>query len=278
MSLSVLELLQAELEAGRTAVLVALVAFQGSVPRKDHPLALFTGDGRQHGTVGGGCLDGLARELARKTMEHGGTRRAARDLAGEEAEDSGLLCGGQVELEAERFDPGEEALARVGRRLADPALRPPRLLVFGGGHVGLATARFAHAVGFVVSVLDDREAYANPERFPFAERCLAGPVERADEVPALTAADAILVATRGHAHDLEAMDWASRTGAGYIGLLGSARKRGKILDALHARDAPVENLERRLHSPVGLAIGALTAEEIALASVAQLVAFRRGAL
>jgi xanthine dehydrogenase accessory factor len=278
MSQKVLDRLLAELEAGRIAALVSVISFRGSVPRKDYPRTLFVDAGHQIGTVGGGCVDGFARRLAAQVLAEGGTLRRGQDLDNDDAEESGLVCGGHLELEARRYDPTEEDIARARALLDDPAFSAPRLLVMGGGHVGLATARFATQVGWVVTVLDDRDTYSNPERFPFAEACLVGPIDAAYPWLPAAASDALVIATRGHAHDLEGLAWASRTHAGYVGLLGSIRKRQLILDKLAELGAPVDTLEGRFHSPVGAAIGALTADEIGLSVAAQLVAFRRAAL
>jgi xanthine dehydrogenase accessory factor len=278
MSQNLIEGLRVELEAERGAVLVSVIAFRGSVPRKDYPKALFLDDGRQVGTVGGGCVDGFARQLAMKALAEGKTLRDAQVLDGEDAESSGLICGGRLEMEAEPFAPGAAANERLSELLADPGIAAPLLLIFGGGHVGLASARFADAVGFRVAVHDDRESFVSEERFPFAILRLVGDIAAAGELPDLTPADAILISTRGHSHDYAALAWACRSEAGYVGLLGSRRKRRLLLERLAENGLSAELLERRLRSPVGLKIGALSAEEIALAAAAELVAFRRGAL
>lgn len=277
MSERILTRLRDELLAGRPVVLVSVVAFRGSVPRKDHPRQLHTESGETVGTVGGGCADGFAITLARRAFASDGPLRETHHLDGEEAEQSGLLCGGSLELEAERFEPGEESLSRVEMLLADPSQRAPRLFLFGGGHVGLAAGRFADAVGFRVLVHDDRPEYVSESRFPFALHRDSGPMGAVDSWPAPEAEDAILIATRGHRLDLEALRWAAGRETGYLGLLGSVRKRGMLVAALADEGVDRAELERRLRCPVGLAIGAVSAEEIALAAAAELVAYRRGA-
>ena len=274
---ALLEHLRGELVAGRPAVLVSVIAFRGSVPRKDSPRALFLSDGRQLGTVGGGCVDGAARSLALRALAAGGRLADTLELDGEDADRSGFVCGGMLEFEAERFDPGAAAVARVEALLADPALRAPRLYLFGGGHVGLAIARFADATGWRVRVHDDRPEYADAERFPFAEARLTGPLTAVAAGPPPAPADAVVVATRGHHLDLAALRWAVQQEAGYLGLLGSARKRALLEATLRQEGVPAAAFAR-LACPIGLAIGALSAEEIALAAVAELVAYRRGAL
>ena len=278
MSQRILEAVLAELEAGRPAVLARITDFRGSVPRKDSPYYAFFTDGRQLGTVGGGCLDVFAQRLAAQVMEQGGSLTGEQHLDSEDAQESGLICGGRVTVEARRLEAGAQDRALLQAMLADPAVQPPRLLVFGGGHVGLAAARIAHEAGFAVSVIDDREEYASALRFPFAERCLAGEVSRAGELPALGGRDAVLIATRGHAYDLEALAWALRCQAGFIGLLGSRRKRDVIARKLIEMGIGADEFQSRCRCPVGLEIGAVTPEEIAVAAVAQLIAFRRDAL
>ncbi len=277
MSFEILSRLWEELEEGRAAVLVSVTAFQGSVPRKDHPRQLFLADGGRQGTVGGGCVDGFAQTLARRVFAEGGRLVEIYRLDGDDADAAGLLCGGSLELEAELYEPGPPAQDRLREMLEDPRLRSPRLTVFGGGHVGLAVARFAHAVGFPVQVHDDRASFVAEERFPFARQRLSGPIAAAKAFGSPEVPDAIIIATRGHQHDLEALRWAAHTEAGYLGLLGSVRKRALLLKTLAAEGIDPERVEARLRCPVGLPIGALTDEEIGLAAVAELVAYRRNA-
>lgn len=276
-SADLLARLQGELLAGRPAALVSVSAWRGSVPRKDFPRALFLADGRQLGTVGGGCVDGAARELALRVLAEGGRIVETHELDSEDAETASLVCGGALELTAERFAPGAAALAQVETLLADPALRAPALYLLGGGHVGLALGRFADALGWRVLVHDDRPEFASAERFPFAAARLTGSLAALGDWPPPTAADAIAIATRGHHLDLAALRWAVRQPAGYIGLLGSARKRALLERTLAEEGAPASAFAR-LHSPIGLPIGAETPAEIALAAAAELTAFRRGAL
>jgi len=275
-SADLLARLQGELLAGRPAALVSVSAWRGSVPRKDFPRALFLAGGEQLGTVGGGCVDGAARELALRVLAEGGRAVESGGLDSEEAEDASLICGGVIELRAECFAPGAAALAQVEALLADPALRAPALYLLGGGHVGLALGRFAAALGGRVHVHDDRPVFAGAERFPFAASRLTGPLVALGEWPPPTAADAIAIATRGHHLDLAALRWAIAQPAGYLGLLGSARKRALLERRLAEEGAPAAAFAR-LHCPIGLPIGAETPEEIALAAAAELTAFRRGA-
>jgi xanthine dehydrogenase accessory factor len=154
---------------------------------------------------------------------------------------------------------------------------PPRgtLLIVGGGHVGQAVSRLAVELGFAVWVLDDREKFANADRFPGAERVLVGDIGTTlrDLRPHLTANTFALIVTRGHNHDEEALYHLAGSACGYVGMIGSKRKVRLIFDDLAAKGVPAEALER-VRAPVGVDIGSQTVPEIALSIAAELVAWR----
>ena len=168
------------------------------------------------------------------------------------------------------------AAARItddGRFVVERLALAPRLLVFGAGHVGAAIARAAGAAGFRVTIADDRPEFADAARFPELE-VRALPPDQVLDLFAPSPADAVVVATRGHRNDAEILDRLVRMSVGYVGLLGSARKRAVILKALGSGGAPAEALAA-VRVPVGLEIGAVTPEEIAVSVTAELIAWRR---
>jgi xanthine dehydrogenase accessory factor len=156
-----------------------------------------------------------------------------------------------------------------------PALPRVTILLVGGGHVGQAVARLASEVGFDIWVLDDRERYVSPERFPTATRRLVGDVGTTlrDLVPALTASTFAVILTRGHNHDEEALYHLAPTACGYVGMIGSKRKIRMIFEDLAAKGIAQEALER-VHAPLGYNIGSQTVPEIAVSIVAELIACR----
>lgn len=157
----------------------------------------------------------------------------------------------------------------------EPILRQGTVLLCGGGHVSLATARLAHGVGFDIIVTDDRPEFASPDRFPFASVHLLPGFQPLADVCAIGPAHYVVIATRGHSHDLRCLSQALRTPARYIGMIGSRRKRDGIYASL--REAGFSEADfRRVHSPIGLAIGAESPEEIAVSIVAELIAARKG--
>lgn len=174
-------------------------------------------------------------------------------------------------------EPGRPAaeLTAGGRLLVERLARPPRVIVFGAGHVGSAIAYAADAAGFRVVVVDDRPEFADSARFPERVSVRAAAVSEALAALPIGAADAIVIATRGHRHDAVILEQVARSTAGWVGLLGSRRKKGVITKALRAAGLPAEALER-VQCPVGLDIGAETPEEIAVSVVAELVRWRRG--
>lgn len=151
---------------------------------------------------------------------------------------------------------------------------PPRVVVFGAGHVGAAVVRAAAVAGFRVTVVDDRAEFADPARFPPETVVLAADVDAALTQIALTAADAVVVATRGHRHDALIVEHVATSPADYVGLLGSRRKQAVVAKGLAAVGVPRAALDR-VRVPIGLAIGAETPEEIAVSIVAELIAWRR---
>jgi len=172
--------------------------------------------------------------------------------------------------------PGAAAtLTRDGRFVEERLMPAPHVLVFGAGHVGAAIARTAAAAGFRVVVIDDRPEYADASRFDAGVAVLTADVESALARYPLTRLDAVVIATRGHRNDAEILARVAASPAGYVGLLGSRRKKIVVTKGLRAAGVPAKGL-RRVRVPIGLPIGAVTPEEIAVSVVAELIGWRRG--
>ena len=158
----------------------------------------------------------------------------------------------------------------------EPLDPSPRLLVIGAGHVSQHVASMAAAVGFRVHVVDDREAFANRDRFPSADEVSVAGIADFLKSADLHASAFVVVVTRGHAHDLAAVRALAGRRLRYVGMIGSRAKVARVFDALRAEGVAPDWLEQ-VHAPLGLQIGAVTPEEIAVSIVAELVAVRRGA-
>jgi len=166
------------------------------------------------------------------------------------------------------------ALEAGGQTFAlEPWTAPSPLLIFGAGHVSRPTAQLAALVGFRVTVLDDRPEFANAERFPQARPVALASFERCFDGQSCGPEAFVLILTRGHAHDADVLAQALRTGAGYIGMIGSRRKRDAIYQRLRGQGFGDADLAR-VRCPVGLGIGAETPEEIAVSIIAELVQTR----
>jgi xanthine dehydrogenase accessory factor len=153
--------------------------------------------------------------------------------------------------------------------------RPATLLIVGGGHVGQSIATTGAHVGFSVAVLDDREAFANPERFPMADRVICGDFVKELRRFPIDASTYVVLVSRGHKQDELSLREVVTSGAAYVGMIGSRRRVGTVLTHLEREGYPREALSR-VHTPIGLDIGAETPEEIAVSVVAEIIAVRRG--
>lgn len=152
---------------------------------------------------------------------------------------------------------------------------PARLLVVGGGHVGLAVATLGELCGMSVAVFDDREEFANAERFPMADRVFAGDTARALDEFGIGGSDYIVLVSRGHQLDELALRHSVGTGAAYVGMIGSRRRTQTVLEHLRTEGVDPQALER-VHTPIGIDIGAETPEEIAVSILAEIIMVRRG--
>jgi xanthine dehydrogenase accessory factor len=151
---------------------------------------------------------------------------------------------------------------------------PATAVICGGGHVARAVAPAALAAGFAVSVLDDREEYADPRRFPGAKVVL-GSFDGALARLGVDAASYVVIVTRGHTHDMDVLVQALRTPARYVGLMASRSKHARMVTALREAGLDDDALSR-VHSPIGLDIGAETPAELAVSIVAEMIQVRAG--
>jgi xanthine dehydrogenase accessory factor len=159
--------------------------------------------------------------------------------------------------------------------LVEPVTADPTLYVFGGGHVSACIVPLASSVGFKVVVVDDRAEFADPARFPDAREVLRMDFEGAVSRLPVNQASYLVIVTRGHSHDNTVLEQCLRTDAGYIGMIGSRRKKRLVYDRMLQVGFTEADLAR-VHSPIGLAIGAETPEEIAVSIVAELIQVRAG--
>jgi xanthine dehydrogenase accessory factor len=245
------------LDRGEPAALVTIVSTTGSTPQRVGAKMLVFGDGRLVGTIGGGCYENDAFWKAREAITARKPQLVHYELSDDFAQETGLVCGGQMDVYIEPIEPS------------------PELYVIGAGHVGSQLATLAQAVGFHVHVVDDREKFANRDRFPHATEVVT------EDIPAWLARTEIpphayvVIVTRGHTNDLEALRGLAPRDLRYLGLIGSRAKVARIYDALQTDGLPADRL-KRVHAPIGLDIGAVTPQEIAVSILAELIAVKHG--
>src|SRR3989442_4412698 len=245
------------LERGEAAALVTIVAAHGSTPQRVGAKMLVFADGRTVGTIGGGCYENDAFGKAREAILSRKPQLVRYELSDDFAQETGLICGGQMDVYIEPIEPS------------------PELYIIGAGHVGYHLARLAHEVGFRVHVIDDREKFAHAERFPTAVEVVA------EDIPAWLAKTALpphayaVIVTRGHTNDLEALRGLAPRDLRYLGLIGSRAKVARIYEALQAGGMSADRLHA-LDAPIGLDIGAVTPQEIAVSILAELIAVKHG--
>jgi xanthine dehydrogenase accessory factor len=243
--------------AGQRGALATIVHTNGSIPSYESSRMLVREDGSIAGTIGGGCVEADVWAAAKEVMQKEAPRKMVFNLNNEASYDNGLICGGTLEV------------------FVEPILPQPVVVLFGGGHISTALAKAASAAGFGVTVVDDRETFANAERFPMAQEIFTS-YEDAYKKMLPNASTYLVIVTRGHRDDMRVLAWAVRTEARYVGMIGSKRKVLSVYKALESEGYKPEEFER-VYAPMGLEIGALSPEEIATSIVAELIAVRRNA-
>jgi xanthine dehydrogenase accessory factor len=245
------------LDRGEPVALVTIVSTTGSTPQRVGAKMLVFADGRIVGTIGGGCYENDAFGKAREAILNRKPQLVHYELDDDFAQETGLICGGQMDVYIEPIEPS------------------PELYIIGAGHVGFHLARVAQEVGFNVHVVDDREKFANADRFPTAAEIVV------EDIPVWIARTNLpphaytVIVTRGHTNDLEALRALAPRELRYLGLIGSRAKVARIYEELAKDRMPAEALSR-VHAPIGLDIGAVTPQEIAVSILAELIAVKHG--
>ena len=244
------------IRAGQPAALVTVIEAKGSTPRGVSAKMLVYPDGQTVGTVGGGGVEARAIDEAREAIEANESRELAYDLVNEARGDPGI-CGGSMRLFVEVLTPR------------------PTLMILGGGHVGQSVAELGAFLGFRIVVVDDRPDMVTEERYPWADALLAG--DMAEQVAGYPLDDQtyLVMVTPHYATDEKVLEVLADRRVAYIGMIGSRRR--STLTFERAREAGVtDELLDRVHTPIGLDIGAQSPREIAVSIVAEVIAVQHG--
>jgi len=241
------------LTVGRPLVVATVIEASGSTPQKPGSKMWVLEDGTLGGTIGGGAIEHQVVEAGLALLR---SPEQTRVLETHLTHDLGMCCGGKMKVFLEKHSAA------------------PRLLIYGAGHVAAEVASRAHEVGFQVTVVDDRSQWLTASRFPGAQTLSAkDPAEHAQSEPG--GEDCfVAVMTHDHALDQRVVEALLKKPLAYLGVIGSRRKAERFRMRLAAAGHSPAELER-LRSPMGVAIHALTPQEIAISIVAELIALRR---
>ncbi|WP_423923120.1 XdhC family protein [Frigoribacterium sp. 2-23] len=299
--------LLARLDAGEAVTVATAVSAVGSAPRTVGTSMAVLSDGSVVGSISGGCVEGAVYETCLAVAESGVPDLQTFGFTDEDAFEVGLSCGGRIEVLTTRVEPGDRVLLqalrdassgraarlltvvggpRSGRRVtnrddcadervfterSDP---PPRLIIVGAVEYAVALCNAASTVGYRVTVCDARPVFTTPERFPAAEQVV---VEWPPHYLARTEVDertVVAVLSHDDRFDADLIEVALRLDLAYVGAMGSRSTHERRVTELRMRG--VAGLDR-LHSPIGLDLGASTPEETAVSIVAEILAARSGA-
>jgi xanthine dehydrogenase accessory factor len=241
---------------GQKCALATIVQVRGSIPSFESAKLLVREDGSMVGTIGGGCVEAEVWNAAREVIATEKPKHMHFSLGQDAAYDNGLICGGQLDV------------------FVEPVVPQPAAYVFGAGHISKSLSKIANMAGFRTVVIDDREMFANRERFPEADEVHAGEYDEVFPKLAINETSYIVIVTRGHRDDMRVLKWAVSTNARYISMIGSKRKVINVIRELEKEGLPASAFER-IYAPMGFDIGAITPEEIAVSVVAEMIAMRR---
>src|ERR1700757_1622718 len=241
---------------GRKGAVATIVNVRGSIPSFKTAKMLVRDDGSMIGTIGGGCVEAEVWTAAREVIETEKPKHLTFNLGQDAAYDNGLICGGQLDV------------------FVEPVLPIPHAFIFGAGHISKSLSKVATLAGFASVVIDNRESFANRERFPEAAAVHAAEYEDVFPTLPINETSYVIIVTRGHRDDMRVLKMAIATAARYIAMIGSKRKVLNVIRELEKEGIPRAAFER-IFAPMGLDIGAISPEEIAISVAAEMIAVRR---
>ena len=241
-------------------------------PRKAGAFMFVDVNAKSFGTVGGGNVEYQATLYAKELLLKKESGEKKYELNQSATESIGMVCGGDTLMKF-TYLTNDEKSKEILKELKEKNRNKNTVFIFGGGHVSMELAKTLKYVGFEYVVWDDRENFANTERFPDAKEVICAPFENILNKVKITSDDMVVVMTRGHAYDYMAEKQVLKSGAAYIGVIGSSSKnkviREKLLD-----DGYSESEINRVCAPIGIPIAADTPEEIAISIAAEIIMFR----
>lgn len=247
---NLIKMLSEAIDSGRSAAFVTVISVGGSTPRDAGAKMLVYGDGSIEGTVGGGAMEALTIKQAVECLKTGESGKFVFQL--KPGGNTGMICMGDMEV---YIDVYKNAL---------------KVLILGGGHVGVKIAEACRLAGYPYKVADDRKEFANAERFPQALDIINEFPDKAVKAAGIDKDTYVVIVTRGHALDRECLEAVMPTPAAYIGMIGSAPKVAEIYK-LVAKKKLFPLKDPRVHSPIGLRLGGKSPGEIAVSVLAEMI-------
>ena len=251
------ELLKIQLYGGE-AVLATIIATKSHTPRDVGTKMLIKSDGKSIGTIGGGNMEYKLINEAKKIIKEGKPKILHFDLSGQKNDyDIDMICGGVMDI------------------FMEPVLSKPLLYIFGAGHVSVQLAKIANMINFKVIVIDNRKDSIDYEKFKgTTEKVICEDYKKAISEIKIDEFSFIVIVTYEHRNDQEVLELVINSPARYIGMMGSPKKRDSIFSNLISKGIS-KDLLSRVHSPIGLEIGAETPEEIAVSISAEIIKIRQ---
>ena len=251
-------------------VVAKIIDSQGSTPRKTGAWLLVEKSGACHGTVGGGLIEAEVIKAAKKALETQISETLTFRLDRKAHEGLDMRCGGNVEVSIEYIE-GTDAKSYL--REFKPNCKA---FIFGAGHIGKALEPVLLHIGFDTVVIDDRDEFANKERFPQSEVKVIKNFESAFDGIETDDNSYIVIVTRVHLGDYDVLKQSLKVPNAYIGMIGSRKKVGETLKILNEKDGFSQEKLDKIYSPIGLSIHSETPEEIAISIAAEMITVRAG--
>ncbi|MEM1549902.1 MAG: XdhC family protein [Candidatus Methanomethylicia archaeon] len=241
----------------KTIALCTVIEKIGSGPRDIGAKMIVYDDGKTMGSIGGGHIERIIVKEALKAIKENKSREITLSLGSGEGIETGLICGGSIRIFIDIINP------------------KPRLIIIGSGNIAKPLAEIANIVGFDVIIVDDNMETATKNRFPMVSKIIVNQLTKGIEELDIKSEDFIAIVHGDVEKEYEVLKKILKTKVRYLGLLGSKRKSSEIKRRLIEEGYNKEDVEK-IHSPIGLDIGAETPEEIAVSITAELIAVLRG--
>lgn len=251
MEYKILNEISDEIKLNKRVALATITRVEGSTPRKEGSMMGIKEDGTIFGTIGGGTLELVVMESAKNCIVNGESKNFNFKLTDDEGS-LHMQCGGEADVFIKVFNPVD------------------KLVIIGGGHIGLELYELAKMLEFYTIIVEDREEFCNINRFPNADELKLGEIQEALQEYSIDDSTYVVIVTRGHRHDEIALKSVIDSNAKYIGVIGSKNKTKYIMDNLKNEGIYQEKLDE-IYAPIGLNLGGQTPKEIAFSIMSEIL-------